>query len=348
MNKAAIPVAIAGVLMSVTFVVGKRVLRANLKGTPTVAVDESVVYASAKELPAGYKLTAEDLTTIEMPSNLIAATMFSDPAKLEGRVLMAPLEAGQVIREAGLASEEAVAALQAKVPVGMRAVTVSINDVSGLAGLITPGVRVDLVSTLVDGVTNETFARTIVQNVLVQAVGKNLTEGNYQNLKDAPKATTVTLLVTPSQAEAIDLAFTKSKPRLVLRGGGDNDTVEEPGVTMAELAGRSSRNDRLNESPAGEMERDNRVMEMLASLREDFDAAQKRQEQQQASPAASSAVAGNASQAQTAVEGDGPQIHRVRVIRGLDVQEQSFTAESPKPAESSGLEQASAETNVDL
>jgi pilus assembly protein CpaB len=126
----------------------------------------------------------------------------------------------------------------------MRAVTVEVNEFSGVAGLLVPGCRVDVVSTLADQETKSQVARTIVQNVKVLAVGQRLTVNNSARKDEAAMsaeaavARSVTLLVMPRQAEAIELASSSGRTRLVLRGQFDEGVRQGgDGVSVAELLG---------------------------------------------------------------------------------------------------------------
>src|SRR5439155_18696072 len=126
--------------------------------------------------------------------------------------------------------------IQALVPKGMRAITVAVDETSSLAGMLLPGAHVDVVSTLNGGGREDTVALTIVQDVLVQAVGQRMSA--HAGDKDgAQLARTVTLVVTPRDAEAIELAGSMGRTRLVLRGANDRETAEGVGVTFVQLRG---------------------------------------------------------------------------------------------------------------
>src|SRR5439155_12299060 len=124
---------------------------------------------------------------------------------------------------------------------------IEINEFSGVAGLLVPGCRVDVVSTLNDQETRHSVARTIVQNVKVLAVGQRLTVNNVGKKDEAAMsaeaavAKSVTLLVKPREAEAIELASTSGRTRLVLRGSFDESVRSGgDGVSVAELLGSRS------------------------------------------------------------------------------------------------------------
>src|SRR4051812_42510317 len=112
----------------------------------------------------------------------------------------------------------------------MRAMTLQVDEFSGVAGMLVPGCHVDVIAAI-QGANGEPVARTIVQNVKVQAVGQKLTvappaanEQKKENANEpaAEPTRSVTLLVTPEQAEGLELACSTGRPRLVLRSGRDD------------------------------------------------------------------------------------------------------------------------------
>jgi Flp pilus assembly protein CpaB len=97
---------------------------------------------------------------------------------------------------------------------------------------------VDILSALSDPDTHEMMARTIVENIQIRAVGQRITPGGAEPSKpEDPQAgfRSVTLLVTPKEAESIHVAGTAGRPWLVLRGTGDDHIENTPGVGMVDL-----------------------------------------------------------------------------------------------------------------
>jgi pilus assembly protein CpaB len=191
-----------------------------------------VVVAHA-DLTAGEELNTDNVVATQLPSNTVPAGSFSDPSELVGRVAAVSMVKNQTVVESMLARKGSPSGLQAVIPVGMRAVTIDINETSGVAGYVTPGCRVDVLQTLHDQVSNDLLGRAIAQSVPVLAVGARPT-GSITN--DQPQeGHSVTLLVTPRQAELIELASTNGHPRLVLRGADDQKISDVPPVTLTEL-----------------------------------------------------------------------------------------------------------------
>jgi pilus assembly protein CpaB len=200
------------------------------------------VVLAKHNLDAGAVLTLDDLILGDVASDAVPDTVFQSPDQLVGRVTVVPLIQGQAITTTLLAPRGVGPGLQAAVPTGMRAVTVDVNEVTGVAGYLVPGCHVDLIQTVRDEKTGMPQARTLAQNVKVTAIG---VKHNPQDGDGGGHS--ITLLVTPPQAELIELACSVGRPRFVLRGGNDLAMIDTKGVTLAELVGHhANRNDEFN------------------------------------------------------------------------------------------------------
>ncbi|HMB96540.1 MAG TPA: Flp pilus assembly protein CpaB [Tepidisphaeraceae bacterium] len=203
------------------------------KKNPSVNSENAMkVVVLKKDVPAGKQLTAEDLGTAKMAGDVNPQSVFSDPAQLEKRVIVAPSIKGTPIVQTMLAPEGTGNGMQALIPDGKRAITVEINEFSGVAGNLVPGCRVDIVSTF-SGEHGEMLSRTIVQNVRVQALGMH--QGDAAGNEPTGPTRSITLIATPAEAEAIELATATGHPRMVLRASGDNEPSDSEGITVAEL-----------------------------------------------------------------------------------------------------------------
>jgi Flp pilus assembly protein CpaB len=120
----------------------------------------------------------------------------------------------------------------------MRAITLEVNEFSGVAGLLTPGCHVDVIATINEGGTHgQQVAKTIVQNVKVMAVGQKTSVAGNEPPMPNEMFKSVTVLATLGDAEAIELACSTGRPRLVLRGGRDQEIAASTGITLGELRG---------------------------------------------------------------------------------------------------------------
>lgn len=246
--KTMIPLVVALILGVVAAKVGHDMM---LKGRQSGAtgIKTVKVVVAKEELAPGSTIKDTDLTLRDMPAEGLPPSLAKNPAELTGRVLLTQVAKGQVIPESLLAPKGSLGGLAAMVPEGKRAVTLEVNEVSGVAGMLTPGAHVDLVQTIQakgeKGQDIGLMAKTIVENLKVIAVGRRLSTptaapGTAPEAEQAP-VRSVTLLASAEQAEAIDLASHVGSPRLVLRNGADEKLTGGRGITVAELRGEGDR-----------------------------------------------------------------------------------------------------------
>jgi pilus assembly protein CpaB len=239
-----IPLALAIVLGLIAAKVARDTLARNrsVGQTPTKTV---TVVVTKTAVPPGQELTAELLAMGPISAAAPPAGAFTDPAAVVGRVSAVGMFPGQPVMDSLLAAKGSGSGLQALVPKGMRAITVEVNETSGVAGMIIPGCRVDVVCTLARARRADTVACTVVQDVLVQAVGQRLTATRNPDEKEPAPVRTITLIASPREAEAIELASSTGRTRLVLRGTDDRGVNDSTGVSFVELL----RDDRTTAPP---------------------------------------------------------------------------------------------------
>jgi len=193
-----------------------------------------------RAITPGESLSAADLEVRPIAAEALPEGAHSDASRLVGRTARADLVKGQPVLESLLAAAGAASGLQALVPPGMRAMTIEINEFSGVGGMVMPGSRVDVLATMRDPANDEAMSRTIAQNVIVKAVGKTTGTVTQPGEAGGEPVKSVTLLVSSKQAEAIQLGGIVGKPWLVLRGSEDNGIAPTGGTTLAELRGTAA------------------------------------------------------------------------------------------------------------
>jgi len=145
----------------------------------------------------------------------------------------ANIQADEPVLEARLAARGSGAGLAPLIQPGMRAISVRVKDVVGVAGFVLPGMRVDVLVTGQPSGHTETLTRTVLQNVPVLSAGQTIqTDG-----KSAISAPVVTLLVTPDDAEALTLANAEGRIQLVLRNSSDGVLLQPRGRQLSDLYG---------------------------------------------------------------------------------------------------------------
>jgi pilus assembly protein CpaB len=202
----------------------------------TITVPTSRVVVASADIALGSELERDDLMTIEWPASAVPEGAAADPAQLVGRGLIDSVVRHEPILPGKLASKEAGSGLPPIIPPGMRAMSVRVNEVIGVAGYVLPGTQVDVVVTASpNNKPEDTISKVVLSKVQVLTAGTRL----EQDTKDEKpmQVTVVTLLVTPEQAERLTLASTEGKIQLALRNPLDVEEPVTPGVKPGILLG---------------------------------------------------------------------------------------------------------------
>jgi len=208
-----------------------------MQGAPRGAVVPVVV--AVVDLLRGGSITPEAVKIKEFPKDLIPAGALSKLEDAVNRGIFVPLTKGEPVLESKLAPKGAGRGLAALIPSGMRAYSVKVPDVAqGVAGFILPGNRVDVLLSLGEtSGTNETGGGstiTLLQNVEILAVDQKI-DAPSDNKVDTKDLRSVTLLVSPQQANQLDLGQNKGMLHLALRNLEDNKAALTKAATLLDL-----------------------------------------------------------------------------------------------------------------
>jgi pilus assembly protein CpaB len=217
------------VALLATFVVVKMVGGYKLNANQPAATTH--VIAAAGDIKLGTILADSDLTTMEIAGAPPAGAIL-DKKNAIGRGVMTDIYKGEPIMDSRLAAQGAGGGLTIKIPQGMRACAVRVDDVSSVSGFSAPGTRVDVLASA-PPIGNHTqdqgnIIKTILQNIVVLSAG---TEFQKDAEGKAKQVQVVNLLVTPEQAETLSLASGQGggSVRLVLRNPLDTQVSTLPG-----------------------------------------------------------------------------------------------------------------------
>jgi pilus assembly protein CpaB len=197
----------------------------------TVGIAVAVV-----DIPLGTTINSNQIALSSWPKDLKPKDAFTADKPAVGRVAMRDFLRGEPIVESKLVpTDKSSGLLSLKVPAGMRAFSVKVNEVVGVGGFIVPDSRVDVVVTTAVSPQRqqEQVSKTFLQDVQVLAVGQIVEQ------KDNKPVTvnTVTLAVTPEDSEKLALASNDGKIQLVLRNFSDKAKVETVGSDKGRLIG---------------------------------------------------------------------------------------------------------------
>jgi pilus assembly protein CpaB len=194
---------------------------------------QSVVVA-AKALPVGALLGPDDVRLIAWPTKSPIAGGLANAQDAVGRGLIDSVSENEPITETKLASREAGGGLPPTIPQGMRAISIKVDEVIGVAGFTVPGTHVDVLVTVSEDKDSRT--RTVVSNLQVLTAGTRYDQQEAKTGKPIP-TTVVTLLVTPDDAEKIAMAAQGGRVMLALRNPLDNVPTDTQGVRLGSLIG---------------------------------------------------------------------------------------------------------------
>src|SRR4030043_1063837 len=202
-----------------------------------VAVETQPGVVAAVDLSWGTRITDEMLKKTNFLKGSLATGYFSDPALVVGRVLIYPVKVNEPVFESRLAPVEVkTGGVAAVITPKKRAFAVKVDKVIGVSGFIHPGNRVDILMTLATGRTFNPVTKTILENILVLAVGSETKERRGLEEKSSP-TDVITLEVTPEEAEKLALAGTEGRLQLALRNFSDTENVVTRGTTVSTLIG---------------------------------------------------------------------------------------------------------------
>ncbi len=200
-----------------------------------VEVKSYYVAVASKPLPVGTMLTPTDVKLVAWPASSPVAGGYSTVEEVTNRGLISQVVENEPLTASKVATREAGAGLPPTITSGMRAISVKVNEVIGVAGFVVPGTRVDVVVTISKR-DAESVARVVVTNVQVLTAGTKYDQEQAKDGKPVP-STVVTLLVTPADAERIALASSEGSIMLTLRNPLDTAPTETKGTRMASLMG---------------------------------------------------------------------------------------------------------------
>jgi pilus assembly protein CpaB len=191
------------------------------------------VVVAAKPLELGVSLTSDLVRLIAWPARNPIAGSFSKVEDVVNRGLVATVAENEPITESKLAPLGIGAGLPPAIRLGMRAMSVKVNEVIGVAGFVVPGTKVDVLVTIHE--EHDSVSRVVVSNVQVLTAGTRYDEAEAKKAGKPIPSSVVTLMVSPSDAERIALAATEGQIMLALRNPLDTETTQTPGIKTAGL-----------------------------------------------------------------------------------------------------------------
>lgn len=200
--------------------------------TKAEATNQKDIVVATRPLGVGVMVKPPDVKIAKIAAEAFPKGAFSKVEDVLDRPVVSNILLDEPILEGRLAAKGSGLGLAPTIPVGMRAVTVRVNDVAGVAGFVLPGMHVDVLVTGHPPTDSGDMTTTVLQNLLVLSAGQTMQPDTRGQAMPSP---TVTLLATPEQAETLTLAGNDGRIQLVLRNSSDQTIEKTSGRLVTEL-----------------------------------------------------------------------------------------------------------------
>jgi pilus assembly protein CpaB len=198
----------------------------------TENTDMRDVVVTTRPLPVGVQIRPADVKLAKIPAQAFPKGGSSKVEDVIDRAVVSNILMEEPILEGRLAVRGSGLGLAPTIPVGMRAVTVRVNDVAGVAGFVLPGMHVDVLVTGHPPGNDSDITSTVLQNMLVLAAAQTLQPDARGQAINAP---TVTLLADPGQSVTLTLANVDGHIQLILRNSSDTEVAKTSGRYVSDL-----------------------------------------------------------------------------------------------------------------
>ncbi|HSH75170.1 MAG TPA: Flp pilus assembly protein CpaB [Longimicrobiales bacterium] len=221
-------------LVSGTIAAVSAVRYLDARPTPLLAAapeETRPVVVAARPVSLGTTLVEEDLKVIDWPASVLPEGFAAATSEVVGRTVIDDLQLNEPVLTGKLA-DTGLHGMIPLIPEGLRALSVKVDEVVGVAGFVTPQTRVDVILILQPPGQREFRGQVILQNIRALAANQQITESEDGQ---PVVSTVVTVLVTPDEAEKLALAASQGRIQMALRNSLDLESVETDGETESQL-----------------------------------------------------------------------------------------------------------------
>jgi len=236
MDRTTRTIIVVGIAVLVAAIASFGVYRA-IQQMPVREVEVRSLYqvVATRDMPMGTLLTPNDVKLVPWPASSPVQGGFTTVEPVMNRGLIGGVVTNEPLTEAKLAPLAAGAGLPPSITEGMRALSIRVNEVVGVAGFVVPGTHVDVLVTLSEG-QSDSLTRVVVSDVQVLTAGTRYDQEKARDGQPIPTSV-VTLLLQPLDAERITLASQRGSLMLTLRNPLDRKLTESHGVRTGALFG---------------------------------------------------------------------------------------------------------------
>jgi len=208
-----------------------------------VEIARAQAVVAARPLQVGMMVTKDDLKVVPWPAANQVPGSFTEIERVVNRGVIGSVSENEPLTEAKLAAVGSGAGLPPTITEGMRAVSIRVNEIIGVAGFVIPGTRVDVLVTVrggQGGATQEPQTRVVLSNVQVLTAGTRYDQERATAEGKPIPTSVVTLLLVPEDAEKLTLASEEGRIMLTLRNPLDTAPTVTDGTKFSALLGKAS------------------------------------------------------------------------------------------------------------
>lgn len=192
------------------------------------------VVVARSDLNVSEPMNSLMLSVVEWPDSLAPRGTFAEISQVVSRIPRRHFAPGEPLLESGLFAQGALGGLSPLIETGLRAMSVQVDEVIGIAGFVSVGSRVDVLATLRRTIESEAFSQVILQDVRILAVDRAL---EPRKAEPDERVSVVTLEVTPTQAKKLAFAASQGSIQLALRNPHDQQLAASNSIGTPNLKG---------------------------------------------------------------------------------------------------------------
>jgi pilus assembly protein CpaB len=215
-NKVIMMLLVALVMAGGAAFVANKWLARRVAGAEDAQIGMVSVAAAAVAIPFGQKIELAHIKMVELLEKSVPPGVYMTAEEVAGMIASVSILAGELLTQGRVVEHLGGSTLAAVLKPGMRAVSVRVNEIIGVAGFLLPGNRVDVLASRKAGKTLS--ISTILHNINVLAVAQTASTDKNEPVL----VRSVTLEVTPQQAEELVKATLEGKVQLALRNPKDD------------------------------------------------------------------------------------------------------------------------------
>ncbi len=198
------------------------------------------IYSAVRSFKPGEEILASDILEKQIDPESVGLMGITDKEQIVGKIVKLPILAGEVFTKERTATREEMQ-LAWQIPEGKRAINLFVNESILFSDLLQVGDRVDFIGTFTVDESIKPFVITTIQNIEVLAIGTDKIKENPKEPDITTLPKTITLAVTPKEAEKIFYAMTYGQYSLSLRKQGDDKTAPSDGVILNDFVPEKAR-----------------------------------------------------------------------------------------------------------